>query len=350
MRQGRVDLVVVGADRIAANGDTANKIGTYGVAVLAREHQVPFYVAAPLSTIDLNTPDGQHIPIEERNAREVTHVGAVELTPEGALVWNPVVRRHAASLHCRHHHRARHLPRPRIAESLSCARSRRQPANDCQRSIRERDSRTMLMLWASKRRATRPRPPWSRRPATPRVRGRFGRTSSRRRSRFIASGAASCRSSPRASTSAISAASSSARSRKRASPGPISERSPSPRAPASSARCSSACRSRRPRPLSPDSRSSPCIIWPGISNRWSWRTASCRCRRWCSSCRADTRACTWWSIPGRISSSAAPATMRRGRRTTRWRSCSVSGIRADRSSIVSPATATTARSSCRPPA
>jgi methylthioribose-1-phosphate isomerase len=89
MRQGRVDIVVVGADRIAANGDTANKIGTYGVAVLAREHQVPFYVAAPLSTIDLNTPDGQHIPIEERNAREVTHVGAVRLTPEGALVWNP---------------------------------------------------------------------------------------------------------------------------------------------------------------------------------------------------------------------------------------------------------------------
>src|SRR5688572_29361833 len=89
MRQGKVDLVVVGADRIAANGDTANKIGTYGVAVLAREHQVPFYVAAPLSTIDLNTSDGQHIPIEERNAREVTHVGALRLTPEGALVWNP---------------------------------------------------------------------------------------------------------------------------------------------------------------------------------------------------------------------------------------------------------------------
>src|SRR5688572_21746102 len=89
MGQGRVDLVVVGADRIAANGDTANKIGTYGVALLAREHQVPFYVAAPLSTIDLNTSDGQHIPIEERNAREVTHVGALRLTPEGALVWNP---------------------------------------------------------------------------------------------------------------------------------------------------------------------------------------------------------------------------------------------------------------------
>ncbi|HXI27668.1 MAG TPA: S-methyl-5-thioribose-1-phosphate isomerase, partial [Vicinamibacterales bacterium] len=89
MRLGKVDLVVVGADRIAANGDTANKIGTYGVAVLAREHRIPFYVAAPLSTIDLDTPDGEHIPIEERSAREVTHVGSSQLAPEGARVWNP---------------------------------------------------------------------------------------------------------------------------------------------------------------------------------------------------------------------------------------------------------------------
>jgi methylthioribose-1-phosphate isomerase len=89
MRQGRVDLVVVGADRIAANGDTANKIGTYSVAVLAREHRIPFYVAAPLSTIDLSTPDGQHIPIEERSAREVTHAGGSQLVPDGAHVWNP---------------------------------------------------------------------------------------------------------------------------------------------------------------------------------------------------------------------------------------------------------------------
>jgi methylthioribose-1-phosphate isomerase len=89
MRQVPIDLVVVGADRIAANGDTANKIGTYGVAVLAHEHKVPFYVAAPLSTIDLSTPDGDHIPIEERKAREVTHVGSSQLTPEGALIWNP---------------------------------------------------------------------------------------------------------------------------------------------------------------------------------------------------------------------------------------------------------------------
>jgi methylthioribose-1-phosphate isomerase len=89
MRLGHVDLVVVGADRIAANGDVANKIGTYGVAVLAREHGIPFYVAAPMSTIDLNTPDGSGIPIEERNAREVTHVGSVRMTPAGAQIRNP---------------------------------------------------------------------------------------------------------------------------------------------------------------------------------------------------------------------------------------------------------------------
>jgi len=89
MRQGKVNFVVVGADRIAANGDTANKIGTYSVAVLAREHQIPFYVAAPLSTIDLKTPDGDHIPIEERSAKEVTHVGGAQLAPVGAHVWNP---------------------------------------------------------------------------------------------------------------------------------------------------------------------------------------------------------------------------------------------------------------------
>src|SRR5215831_2167088 len=89
MRQGKVNFVVVGADRIAANGDTANKIGTYSVAVLAREHQIPFYVAAPLSTIDLKTPDGQQIPIEERQAKEVTHIKGAQVAPDGALVWNP---------------------------------------------------------------------------------------------------------------------------------------------------------------------------------------------------------------------------------------------------------------------
>ena len=89
MRAGEIDLVVVGADRIAANGDVANKIGTYSVAVLARAHAIPFYVAAPLSTVDLSTPDGAHIPIEERDRREVTHFGSVRVTPEGAAVRNP---------------------------------------------------------------------------------------------------------------------------------------------------------------------------------------------------------------------------------------------------------------------
>jgi methylthioribose-1-phosphate isomerase len=89
MRAGEIDVVVVGADRIAANGDTANKIGTYTVAVLAHEHKIPFYVAAPLSTIDLSTSDGDHIPIEERDQREVSHLGASRLTPVGALIRNP---------------------------------------------------------------------------------------------------------------------------------------------------------------------------------------------------------------------------------------------------------------------
>jgi methylthioribose-1-phosphate isomerase len=89
MRDRHIDVVVVGADRIAANGDVANKIGTYTVAVLAKEHRLPFYVVAPTSTIDLATPDGAHIPIEERNEREVTHIGAARLTPDGVRVRNP---------------------------------------------------------------------------------------------------------------------------------------------------------------------------------------------------------------------------------------------------------------------
>jgi methylthioribose-1-phosphate isomerase len=90
MYTGDIDVVVVGADRIAANGDTANKIGTYTVAILAKEHGIPFYVAAPWSTIDMTIPDGSHIPIEERGSREVTHVGSNQLAPAGAVVRNPV--------------------------------------------------------------------------------------------------------------------------------------------------------------------------------------------------------------------------------------------------------------------
>ena len=89
MSQGEIDCVIVGADRIAANGDVANKIGTYTVAVLAKEHGLPFYVAAPTSTIDPAIPDGRHIPIEERDSREVTHNGSSRTAPEGIGVRNP---------------------------------------------------------------------------------------------------------------------------------------------------------------------------------------------------------------------------------------------------------------------
>jgi methylthioribose-1-phosphate isomerase len=89
MRQGKIKAVVVGADRIAANGDVANKIGTYTVAVLAREHNIPFYVAAPWSTVDMNTLTGDQIPIEQRSPREVTHHGGKQMAPDGVLVENP---------------------------------------------------------------------------------------------------------------------------------------------------------------------------------------------------------------------------------------------------------------------
>ncbi len=89
MRTGLVSLVVAGADRIAANGDSANKIGTYSLAVLAARHGIQFYIAAPSSTLDPNIPDGSHIPIEERDAAELTHVGAHLIAPEGIKVWNP---------------------------------------------------------------------------------------------------------------------------------------------------------------------------------------------------------------------------------------------------------------------
>jgi methylthioribose-1-phosphate isomerase len=89
MKQGKIGAIVVGADRIAANGDVANKIGTYTVAILAKEHGIPFYVAAPFSTIDLNTPDGSKIPIEERNAKEVTHIAGKQMVPDGVSVENP---------------------------------------------------------------------------------------------------------------------------------------------------------------------------------------------------------------------------------------------------------------------
>jgi len=89
MKQGKINKIIVGADRIAANGDVANKIGTYSLAVLAKEHNIPFYVAAPLSTIDMSIQNGDEIPIEERNAEEITTIRGIRVAPEGMHVYNP---------------------------------------------------------------------------------------------------------------------------------------------------------------------------------------------------------------------------------------------------------------------
>ena len=89
MKQGKIGAIVVGADRIAANGDVANKIGTYTLAVLAKENGIPFYVAAPISTVDLACPDGDKIPIEQRNVREVSHIAGKQMVPDGVSIENP---------------------------------------------------------------------------------------------------------------------------------------------------------------------------------------------------------------------------------------------------------------------
>jgi methylthioribose-1-phosphate isomerase len=89
MQRGRIDLVITGSDRIARNGDAANKIGTYSLAVLANAHRIPFYIAAPLSTIDLSVPCGNDIPIEERSSEEVTHCGGIRIAPDEIGVYNP---------------------------------------------------------------------------------------------------------------------------------------------------------------------------------------------------------------------------------------------------------------------
>ena len=118
MARGEVNVVVVGADRIARNGDVANKIGTYSVAILAREHGIPFYVAAPVSTIDLDTADGSAIPIEERSPDEMTHHGGRRLAPAGVSVRNPAFdvtpARYVTAIVCE-----RGVARPPYEESLA---------------------------------------------------------------------------------------------------------------------------------------------------------------------------------------------------------------------------------------
>ncbi len=110
LKSGRIGCVVVGADRIAANGDVANKIGTYSVAVLAKENEVPFYVAAPISTLDLSLTSGEQIPIEQRAAAEVTHIRRPRRS-RGHASRESRLRRHAQPLRHRHHHRTRRRPR-----------------------------------------------------------------------------------------------------------------------------------------------------------------------------------------------------------------------------------------------
>jgi methylthioribose-1-phosphate isomerase len=118
MAQGEINAIVVGADRIAANGDVANKIGTYSLAVLAKEHSLPFLVAAPVSTLDLNTPSGKDIPIEERPAHEVTHLAGRRVAPEGALARNPAFdvtpHRYVTAIVCE-----RGVAHPPFGESLA---------------------------------------------------------------------------------------------------------------------------------------------------------------------------------------------------------------------------------------
>ena len=110
MRQGGVAAVIVGADRIAANGDVANKVGTYSLAVLARAHGVPFYVAAPVSTVDLETPTGADIPIEERAGEEVAFFAGVATAPAGSGCLQSGLRRYPGGVGHRHRHGGRRRP------------------------------------------------------------------------------------------------------------------------------------------------------------------------------------------------------------------------------------------------
>jgi methylthioribose-1-phosphate isomerase len=117
MARGEINAVVVGADRVAANGDVANKIGTYALAILAKEHGLPFYVVAPVSTLDLHTPSGADIPIEERPAHELTHLAGQRIAPEGVRARNPVFdvtpHRYVTAIVCE-----RGVARPPFVESL----------------------------------------------------------------------------------------------------------------------------------------------------------------------------------------------------------------------------------------
>ena len=139
MREGRVAAVIVGADRVAANGAAANKIGTYGVAVAAAAHSIPFYVAAPASTFDLSLAEGDNIPIEQRAADEVTHFGSSHVAPDKRRRLQSRVRRHAAAAHSRPHHRPR-----RDSTCRSRSRSRARWASAVADREARRDSRPQV--------------------------------------------------------------------------------------------------------------------------------------------------------------------------------------------------------------
>ena len=133
MARGDVDVILVGADRIAANGDTANKVGTYPLAVLAERHGIPFYVVAPLSSVDLATADGAAIPIEERLADEVTTIRGVRIAPSATMVWNPAFDVTPAALD----HGDRHRRRGSF-ERRSGRRSRTRPRGEPRAARRRR--------------------------------------------------------------------------------------------------------------------------------------------------------------------------------------------------------------------
>ena len=333
MRLERIDLVVVGADRIAANGDVANKIGTYTVAVLAKEHGIPFYVAAPLSTIDLARPTARGIPIEERNGREVTHVGAAAADAGGRAHPQPGVRRDARALRDRHRHRARHRPRAlrRVAGGSQGRTALRLDARLPNLNlnlpmiilgIETSCDETAAAVVEETGDAARPwrvcsnvvasqvdiHREWGgvvpELSARQHVRDICGVVEKARRRRGVAALRRDCRHAG-------------------ARPRGVAPRrvSASPRR----WRGLAACRWCR------------CTTWRATSSRWCWRAARCRCPPSCWWCRAGTPACIACRAPASSSAWAARATTRRARPTTRWRGSSASAIRAGPSSTVWPA-------------
>ena len=334
---GGIDFVVVGADRIAANGDVANKIGTYTVAMMAHAHGVPFYVAAPLSTIDLATPDGDAIPIEQRNAREMTHLGLDAARAGGRERLESGVRRHAARAWS-------------PASSPRGASRARRTTRACARSVRRRlrasrplsysiamnvlgietsCDETAAAVVVDDRRRRRGRGAIASNVIASQVEihrewgGVVPEIASRQHVRDI------CGVVERALARCRRRLGRRRRARGHAGAGP--------RRLAARRRVVREGRGGGAR----QARSSPCTISPATSSRSSSSTAPSRCPPRCWSSRAATRACISCPSPACTDWSAARATTRRARRTTRSRGCSAWAIRAGRRSTGSRARATT---------